>query len=88
MEYDEKGVGMKITVEATREFMFEACSLVYSRWTKEYDLLKAVRKEVNDGSKDWQAFHDHRVKYQIGTEAKWRKLSDEAAELSSLVVRR
>lgn len=76
----------KITIEISRDLLFEACVLVYSSWTKEYDALKSANAETDDGSEDWQLFHNYRVSSQIAIEAKWRKRVDEARPLSTLAI--
>jgi len=53
---------------------FECTSLVYNRWAQEYDLLKKVKAEVNDGSPDWEQFHALRLKGHTAEEAKWKAL--------------
>jgi hypothetical protein len=78
----------KITVEVSREFLFEACALVYSKWTKAYDALKAERKATDDGSTDWAEFHGERLANANKDEAKLRKLVDEAGPLSALAIKR
>lgn len=76
----------KITVEISKDLLFEACALVYSKWCKEYDMLKLCKAETNDGSDEWQAFHDERLKRQTELETKWSKRVDEAALLSKLTI--
>lgn len=68
----------------TREFLFEACSLIYSRWSSEYDLLKSVKAEKDDGSEDWAPLHALRLKNHTEAESKWNKLRIEAAEICNL----
>lgn len=78
----------KITVEVSREFLFEACALVYSKWTKAYDALKAEKASKDDGSPGWAEFHAERLKNGTTDEAKLRKLVDEAGPLSALSLKR
>ena len=62
----------------SQNFAFEACGLIYRRWTEEYDLLKKVREEKNDRSSDWEELHAIRLQHHTNTEAYWSKLKDEA----------
>lgn len=71
----------KITVEVSKDFLFETCALAHSRWSQEYDLMKKVKAETNDGSKDWEAFHAMRISNHTATLEKWNKLRLEAGEL-------
>lgn len=71
----------KITVEVTRDFLFEACALAYSRWSAEYDLLKQVKAEKDDGQPDYARLHAIRLKNHTETVAKWDKFRLEASEL-------
>lgn len=52
--------------------LFEITALIYNRWTMEYDSLKAVKAETDDGEPDWAAFHEHRLKQAMASEAKWK----------------
>lgn len=56
--------------------MNEMISLVYRRWSEEYDLLKKVKSEKPDRSKDWHLFHAERLKNHTEREAKWKALLD------------
>ncbi len=73
-----------VTVTTTPEWLFEASSLIYSRWSKEYSALKAVKAEQDDGTVDWQQFHAHRLAHAIEQEALWKTLKDEASRLSTI----
>lgn len=37
-------------------------SLAYNAWASAYDTVKAVQNEEDDGSTDWQGFHEERMK--------------------------
>lgn len=76
----------KLSIEITPDLLFEACALVYSRWSKEYEILRAVRLEKNDGSKDWPLFHAARLKAATESEALWNTRRLEAGTLSSLAL--
>jgi len=62
----------------SEEWWFEAC---YSRWSREFDALKKVKEEKNDGSKDWEQFHAARLAHHTAEEAKWAALKDEALKI-------
>lgn len=60
-------------VDLSNEDLFEATSLIYRRWAEEYDLLKRVKNEKDDGSDpDYKQMHQHRLKHHTETEAKWK----------------
>lgn len=67
----------------SQNFAFEACGLIYRRWSTEFDLLKQCKAERDDGSPDWKQMHDLRLKHHTQEEAKWKRLSDEAATINS-----
>lgn len=57
--------------------MFEVTTLVYSRWASEYDLLKQVKGEKDDGSDpDFELMHKARLENHTKAEAKWKALLD------------
>lgn len=60
--------------QITDSDLFEATSLVYSRWAQEFDTLKRVKAETDDGSEDWADFHALRLQNATATEAKWKAL--------------
>ncbi len=53
---------------------FEIAALTYSRWCNEYDLLKAVKAETDDGEEDWAALHAIRLQNHTAAEAKWKAM--------------
>ncbi len=73
-------------IDISNDLLFEACALVYSRWSKTYDALKAVKSETDDGSKDWNLFHKARLDHATKAESEWRSRKDEAGRLSSLAI--
>ncbi len=75
-----------MSYEFSKELAFEACSLVYRKWTEAYDNLKKERESKNDGSRDWEAFHNMRLDYAIKEEARLKKLVDEAAPINSRIL--
>lgn len=68
---------MKHKVEISSDLLFEIATLVYHRWSIEYDLLKLVKAERPDGSPDWHLFHTARLKHHTASEDSWRKRKDE-----------
>lgn len=57
------------------EDAFECAALVYSKWAQEYDLLKKVKNETNDGrDPDYEEMHKVRLANHTATEAKWKAL--------------
>lgn len=58
----------------TDEDLFEVSTLVYRRWADEYDLLKKVKVERDDGQPDWAEMHVVRLKNHTEREAKWKAL--------------
>lgn len=67
----------------SQDFMFESCVLVYHEWCAALETLKAVKKETNDGSKDWSLFHQARLRTSQQAFDKWDRLYNEAANISS-----
>lgn len=62
-------------VEVSDHDLFDLSALVYSRWAAEYDLLKQVKAETDDGSDpDWKEFHAVRLENHTKIEAKWKAL--------------
>lgn len=61
----------------SKELAWELQTLLYSRWAKAYDELKAAKAEKNDGSQDWQQFHEHRVHHAVLEERRLMKLRNE-----------
>lgn len=71
--YDEKQIPkMELEVET----LAVAGQMVYRRWAEEWDLLKKVKEEKYDGSKDWKQFHEHRLNHHTRLEALWRRHKD------------
>ena len=58
------------------EDLFNCAALVYSRWSSEYDALKRVKAERDDGSPDWSDFHETRLKHHTQMESEWRALKE------------
>jgi len=54
--------------------LFEITALVYNRWAQEFELLKQVKSETDDGSADWAEFHAARLESHSRAEAKWKAL--------------
>jgi hypothetical protein len=69
----------------SQEDLDECIQLVHSRWSQEYDLLKAVKNERSDGSKDWLLFHAERLKNHTEYEAKWNAIRLRLQPLHSFV---
>lgn len=68
----------------SQDFVFEACGLIYRKWSVEYDLLKKVKAETKvKGEPDWELMHAERLRRHTQTEAKWRRLKDEAADINA-----
>jgi len=67
----------KLQIVMSRAFLVEGLQLIYNRWATEFDALKAVKSEKDDGSKDWNEFHAERLRRQTEQEAVWRALKDE-----------
>lgn len=68
-------------IEINPDLLFEMAALVYHRWSQEYDLLKQVKAEKDDGSPDWAAFHKRRLAHHTTAEAVWAARKDEASKL-------
>lgn len=62
--------------------LWECLGVVYRRWADAHDALKKVKAEKNDGSEDWQQFHNARLENTAKEEAKWRELKDRLAAVS------
>ena len=63
--------------EITPDDLFTVTSLVYSRWSEEYDLLKKVKMETDTGVEpDYAQFHAIRLDNHTKAEATWRALRD------------
>lgn len=59
-------------VDISDHDLFELSSLVYKRWSEEYDLLKQVKAETNDGSDpDYDLMHAARLNHHTNAEAVW-----------------
>jgi len=66
--------------------LFEVATLVYRRWSEEYDALKKVRRETNDGSPDWEQFHIARLESAAAATNKWRGILDRITPLVKMEV--
>jgi len=66
--------------------LFEVATLVYRRWADEFDKLKAVRREKNDGSTDWEEFHIERLNNATEAVTKWRGILDRITPLVKMEV--
>jgi hypothetical protein len=73
-----------VTVTTTPDWLFEASAALYSAWSRSYDELRNVQRERNDGSADWQEFHDKRLEWHTAEEARLSVLKDEASRLATL----
>jgi len=69
------------------DLMFEICSLVHKRWSEAFDALKVVTSERSDGTSDWKAFHEERVKRATECERIWKRRLDEAATLFGSILK-
>lgn len=76
----------KITVEVSKDFLFEACALVHRKWSAEYDLMKKVKEEKPDGEPDWDAMHALRLANHKAILSEWDRYRLEAGELSSKLI--
>lgn len=77
----------KTSFEVSQDLMFEACSLVYRRWSSEADQLKLVRSEKPDASEpDWEQTHQIRLSNHTRSEALWRRRKDEAALIFAAIM--
>jgi hypothetical protein len=52
----------------------EIASLVHRRWSEAFDILKHVRSETDNGSPDWNGFHDVRLTNAEDAERKWNEI--------------
>jgi len=75
-----------VTVTTTPDWLFEASAAIYTAWSTSYDELRNVERENNDGSADWQLFHNGRLDHHRAKEASLRALKDEASRLSTLAM--
>lgn len=71
-------------INIEQDVLDEIINQVYRRWCDEFDLMKKVKAETNDGSPDWQLFHDARIKNSTATLAKWNDLRLKLSPLHSL----
>lgn len=71
-------------VEVDYTDLYEMVSLVYRQWASEFDALKKVRQEKDDGSKDWADFHRERMRRHVMEEAKWKNLLDRNVRILNL----
>ena len=60
-------------VEISDHDLFELSTLVYKRWAEEYDLLKKVKAETDDGTDpDYELMHETRLGNHAQKEAYWK----------------
>lgn len=71
--------------EISQEDLDQCIQLVYSRWSKAFVTLKAVKQAKNDGSTDWLLFHEEKMKTHTALEARWNALRLRLSPLHSLV---
>ena len=60
-------------------------TLIYREWAQSCDILKAVKAEKNDGSEDWNQFHDFRLKKALSAKDNWFKILEEVKRYSPLM---
>jgi len=51
--------------------IMDIASLIYGKWSETMDSLDHVKKETDDGSPDWNEFHEIRLAATIADEKKW-----------------
>jgi hypothetical protein len=54
----------------------DIAQLIYNRWSEAASLLDHAKKETDDGSPDWQEFHEYRVESAKAEEWKWNDLKN------------
>lgn len=70
----------------SKAFAFEACGLIYRKWSEAFDNLKAEQNAKDDGTPDWDEFHQHRLEAAKKEEARLKSLVDEAAPINHKIV--
>lgn len=68
---------LKMICELSDELRLEIAQILYNKWCTMYDTLKAVSGEKNEGSPDWQEFHNARLIGARIAEEKAERLFDE-----------
>lgn len=53
---------------------WEVMCAVYDKWSKASDTLIQVKRERNDGSPDWDLFHNDRLSNATTQENKWKMI--------------
>jgi hypothetical protein len=54
--------------------VLDIAGLLHSKWAECFNNLKAVKNERNDGSPDWDDFHETRLKAATRDESYWYSL--------------
>jgi hypothetical protein len=79
---------MAVSSVLSDQDVVDIAGLVYSKWAESFELLTAVKTEQNDGSSDWQAFHEERLERAMETESKWLGVKNRFNEANSIVIKR
>lgn len=70
---------MKCPRKVTYAYIEASSLLIYNKWVSEYDLLKLVKNETDDGSDpDYVQMYQIRLENHTKSEAGWRMLKEEA----------
>ncbi len=73
-----------MNIEISQEVVNELAFLAYKSWSDAFTVLKQVREEKNDNSKDWILFHRDRLTAAINDENKKELLKHAIIKHSSL----
>ena len=56
--------------------ILDISGLIHRKWSASFKILELAKNETNDGSPDWNEFHELRLESAIKEEKKWNDFNN------------